>query len=328
METNSSATATATATDTDTGTATDTASASLPIAVITVTYSPGEYLEPFVASLQQAASRPTYVVLADNGSTDGVPEACAERNESVHFLPTGGNLGYGGGMNAGAQYLQSLRDAGRIDPEYFIIANPDVVFTPGSIDRLVEAAKRWPQSAAVGPYIRQDDGSAYPSAREVPNLRNGIGHALCSAVWPSNPWTKAYRAGERMDEERLAGWLSGSCLLLRWEAFETVGGFDERYFMYMEDVDLGDRFARAGYDNVFAPEAIITHAVGHAASKHPTAMLPAHHASAYRFQADRHPHWWQWPIRALLRVGLWGRGRLAVRMATSRQWRLDKNQSA
>ncbi len=91
--------------------------------------------------------------------------------------------------------------------------------------------------------------------------------------------------------------MSGSCLLMRRSAFDSVNGFDSRYFMYMEDVDLGDRLGRAGWLNVFVPSAEVTHAKGHAAGKHPELMLPAHHESAYRFQADRHPLWWQAPLR-------------------------------
>lgn len=284
------------------------------IPVITVTYSPGKHLAPFIESVRNASSNPTMVVLADNGSKDGVPEAAADA-KSVFFLPTGGNIGYGAGMNVGVAFLRPMREQGIINQDYFLIANPDVVFDSGSIDALIACADRWKDAGSVGPYIRQDDGSAYPSARTVPNLRNGIGHALLGTIWPNNPFSRAYRDAERMDQERLAGWLSGSCLLLRWDAFERVGGFDERYFMYMEDVDLGDRLSRAGYDNVFCPEAQITHVVGHAAGKRPEAMLPAHHESAYRFQADRHPHWWQWPIRAVLKVGLRVRAVIAVARA-------------
>lgn len=292
---------------------------SLPIAVVTVTYSPGSYLTDFLDSLPAATASGAVVVLADNGSTDGAPEAAAAAHDNVEFFPTGGNLGYGTAINLAARHLQPLRDAGEITPDFFVISNPDVVFGPGSIDTLLECASRWPDAADVGPRIDQSDGSAYPSARAVPTLRNGIGHALFSQIWPTNPWTRSYRDDADMDHERTAGWLSGSCLLVRWDAFDAVGGFDERYFMYMEDVDLGDRFHRAGYVNVFCPQARITHAVGHAAGKHPDTMLPAHHDSAYRFQADRLPHWWQAPLRAALKIGLKARGVLAVWQARSRK---------
>ena len=287
-----------------------------PIAVITVTYSPGKYLKDFLQSVPGATERPTLVVMADNGSTDGAPEAAV--GPSVELLHTGGNIGYGSAVNAAARALAGRRKAGEVDGEFFVVSNPDVVFDAGAIDRMIECARNYDTAAAIGPYIREADGSPYPSARAVPTLRNGIGHALFGAIWPTNPWTRAYRDDADMSRERPAGWLSGSCLLLRWEAFDAIGGFDERYFMYMEDVDLGDRLGRAGYLNMFCPAAQITHAKGHAAGAHPEIMLPAHHDSAYRFQADRHAAWWQAPLRAALWVALKARAALAVGVAKIR----------
>ncbi|WJZ17262.1 N-acetylglucosaminyl-diphospho-decaprenol L-rhamnosyltransferase [Corynebacterium guangdongense] len=289
-----------------------------PLAIVTVTYSPGEHLAHFLDSIGAATVGDTRVVLADNGSTDGVPQAAAAARDGVEFLDTGGNVGYGSGMNAAVRHLAPARARGEIDPEHFLITNPDVVFLPGSIDALLRRARQLPGAAAVGPRILEPDGSTYPSARAVPTLANGIGHALFGAVWPSNPWTAHYRHGAAMDVEHTAGWLSGSCLLVRWDAFEAVGGFDERYFMYMEDVDLGDRFTRAGYDNVYCPEAVITHAQGHSTESHPGTMLPAHHDSAYRFQADRLTRPWQIPVRWALWWGLKLRALVAVAAARAR----------
>ena len=285
---------------------------STPIAVITVTYSPGTYLESFLDSIPGATERAAYVVLADNGSTDGVPEQQADKRENVEFFATGGNLGYGTAINRAVQHLKERKERGDIDGDFFVVSNPDVVFDPGSIDAMLECAHRWPGAATIGPRIREADGAAYPSARTVPTIRNGVGHALFGTIWPSNPWTKAYRDDDDLTTEHPAGWLSGSCLLVRWDAFDAIGGFDERYFMYMEDVDLGDRFGRAGYSNVLCPSAEITHAKGHAAGENPAAMLPAHHDSAYRFIADRHAAWWQAPLRLVVRIGLKMRACIAV----------------
>lgn len=282
-----------------------------PLAVVTVTYSPGEHLPALVRSLDQASERQTLLVCADNGSTDGEPQRVARERADVEFLPTGGNIGYGPAINAAARALAPRREAGEIDADYLLIVNPDVEFTPGSIDALVACLEAAPRAGAAGPRIQEADGSAYPSAREVPTLRTGIGHAVLFRVWPSNPFSRAYRAAERMDVQRTAGWLSGACLLVRWEAFEALGGFDERYFMYMEDIDFGDRLTRAGWDNLYCPSAVILHDQGHVAGKHRGVTVPAHHASAYRFQRDRHPHWWQAPLRLVLRAGLALRARLA-----------------
>ncbi|AQA24840.1 N-acetylglucosaminyl-diphospho-decaprenol L-rhamnosyltransferase [Rhodococcus sp. MTM3W5.2] len=278
------------------------------LAVVTVTYSPGKHLQSFLDTLEEATTLKTQVIMADNGSTDGAPEAALEQNSNVRLLRTGGNIGYGGAINRAVAELDP-------DVEFVVIANPDLRWCAGSLDVLLEAAQRWPRAGALGPLVLEPDGSVYPSARQVPGLVSGAGHALLGTIWPSNPWTQRYRQENEQVSERPVGWLSGSCLLVRRAAFDSIDGFDSRYFMYMEDVDFGDRLGRAGWHNVFVPSAEVTHAKGHAAGRHPELMLPAHHQSAYRFQADRHPHWWQAPLRLALRGGLAVRSKVAVAAA-------------
>ena len=279
---------------------------------MTVTYSPGEHLQHFLDTLTTATDEKPQVVIADNGSTDGAPEAAAATDSRVRLLKIGANIGYGGAAN---------RAVAELDPdiEFVVVANPDVSWRPGSIDTMIEAARRWPRAGSLGPLIRDPDGTVYPSARQVPGLASGAAHAILGTVWPSNPWTVRYRQQDEQISERPVGWLSGSCLLLRRAAFDSVQGFDSRYFMYMEDVDLGDRLGRAGWLNVYVPSAEVMHDKGHAAGRHPELMLPAHHRSAYRFQADRHPHWWQAPLRVILRAGLAVRSKFAVRSALDRR---------
>jgi len=277
------------------------------LTVVTVTYSPGPHLDRFLASLSHATDRPVTVIMADNGSTDGAPEEALERHPNARLLRTGANLGYGSAVNrAVAEYL---RDA---DSTYVIVANPDVQWGPQSIDVLIEAAERWPLAGALGPLIRDPDGSIYPSARHQPSIIRGGMHAVVGPLWKSNPWTAAYRQERLEPSERPVGWLSGSCLLLRKAAFDEIGGFDERYFMYMEDVDLGDRLDRAGWQNVYVPTAEILHDKGHATGRDPARNLAAHHTSTYTFLADRHRGWWQAPLRWAIKSALAVRAGLVV----------------
>ncbi len=279
--------------------------------VVTVTYSPGPHLERFLASLGHATQRDVTVVMADNGSTDGVPEDAVQRHPNARLLPTGANLGYGAAVNRAVAAHRSAADvAGAAD--YFIVANPDVVWGPGSIDELIAAAARWPRAGALGPLIRDPDGSVYPSARHQPSLIRGGMHAVVGPLWRSNPWTAAYRQERWEPSERAVGWLSGSCLLLRRQAFDSIAGFDERYFMYMEDVDLGDRLATAGWENVYVPSAEVLHDKGHSTGRDPARNLAAHHTSTYTFLADRHPRWWQAPLRWAIRSALAARAGLVV----------------
>lgn len=272
------------------------------LTVVVVTYSPGAALDRFLDSLGAATTRPHDVVLADNGSTDGAPERAAATRANVAVLRTGGNLGYGRAANLGA-----TKASGR----WLVVANPDVAWEPGALDALIDAAERWPRGGALGPAIRTTGGALYPSARALPSLGRGIGHAVCGWWWPSNPWTAAYRRERGAPVEGTTGWLSGSCLLLRREVFDEVGGFDPAYFMYFEDLDLGERIGRAGWQNVYVPTAMITHEGAHSTRHARAAMVQAHHHSAYLYLSRRYRGWHNLPLRLVLRVGLAARAAVA-----------------
>jgi len=274
-----------------------------PLRVVVVTWSPGASLPAFLSSLARATTLPHEVVLADNGSTDGAPEAAV--GPGVRLLRTGGNLGYGRAANLGASGFEG---------DWLVVANPDVTWGEGALDELLAAGRRWPGAGCLGPAIRTPDDQLYPSARAFPSLGRGTGHALFGWWWPTNPWTRSYRAEAGTPVEGTTGWLSGSCMLLRREAFEAVGGFDPSYFMYCEDMDLCRRLGEAGWANVYAPSAVISHSGGHATSRVAGPMLREHHRSLYRYLSRQYagPRWA--PVRAALAVGLLLRYLLAARV--------------
>jgi N-acetylglucosaminyl-diphospho-decaprenol L-rhamnosyltransferase len=267
------------------------------VRAVVVTYSPGEHLDVCLESLRRASSEPVPVTIVDNGSDDGAPQRAAVRPE-VELVHTGANVGYGAAVNVGVA---------RSEEGWLLVANPDIVFGPGCVDALLEAATRWPNAAALGPAIHTEDGMLYPSSREIPSITRGIGHAVFGWIWPTNPWTAAYRREHGEPAEGRTGWLSGSCLLLRRDAFEAVGGFDTGYFMYFEDLDLCERIGRAGWDVVYVPASIVTHLGGHSTKRHRSAMAKAHHRSAYRYLARRYAAPRFAPLRWVLAAGLWMR---------------------
>lgn len=278
------------------------------VTVVVVTYSPGHHLDEFLASLADAHDRRPPVIVVDNGSVDGSTERAA-RIPGVEVINTGSNLGFGAAANIGIR---------RAATPWVLVANPDVVWDAGSLRALLEATGRWPNAAAVGPAIVTPEGGLYPSARLLPSLGTGAGHAILGSVWPTNPWTRTYRAELGSVNERTTGWISGSCMLLRRDALKRVGGFDPGYFMYFEDVDLCARLHDAGYDVVYAPAAVVTHHQGHAASREPGRMVAEHHRSAYRYLASRYRGAKWLPLRLALRAGLAARLALAQRSAKVR----------
>lgn len=276
------------------------------VRVVCVVYHPGPELERFATGLRGASDRDVELVLVDNGDDHTVARGVADRH-GARLVVSGRNLGYGAAANLGAM------DAAA---EWVLVANSDLEWPPGSLDRLLDEAAEHPEAGAVGPALLNTDGTVYPSARELPSLTQGVGHALLARLWPTNPWTRAYQARqETTGTQRTAGWLSGACLLLRRRAFEQVGGFDEEYFMFFEDVDLGERLGAAGWVNLYVPQVTVTHIGGTSWRSRPAPMIRAHHASAWRYLSRRYRGWRLAPVRLVLRTGLWLRERVELRMA-------------
>ena len=266
------------------------------VAVVTVSFSSADVLEGFLSSVPAASGDPLAVIVADNRTDDTDVERLVQA-ASATYLSLDRNYGYGGAMNAAVHTLPG-------SVEWVLISNPDVVLKPGSIDALVAAGNTDAAIGAVGPAI-MTDGEVYPSARAVPSLRTGIGHALFANIWTGNPWTRAYRRDTSNElVQRDAGWLSGACLLVRRSAFDAVGGFDDCYFMYFEDVDLGYRLGKAGFRNVYEPAAAVIHSGAHSTTDHSALMIKAHHTSARRFLSRKYSGWALWPVRLALSVGL------------------------
>jgi len=276
------------------------------VRIVCVVYHPGPELDDFARSLK-AAGEGIELVIVDNGTDQSRSRAVADEHGARLVVP-GTNLGYGAAANVGAADAQT---------PWLLISNSDLVWQPGSIDALVAAAGATPRVGSAGPGLLNPDGSVYPSARELPSLTQGVGHAVLVRFWPGNPWTRAYQARqETAGGERAAGWLSGACLLVRREAFEQVGGFDESYFMFFEDVDLGERLGHAGWTNLYVPAARVTHIGGTSWRSRPAPMIRAHHASAYRYLARRYWRWYEAPVRWVIRAGLAVRRTWEIRAAS------------
>lgn len=265
--------------------------------VVTVSYGSETVLSAFLPSVAEASNEPALIVVADNLPDEGDVRSLAE-GAGATYLPMPANLGYGAAANAAIAALPG-------DVEWVLVSNPDVVLDPGVLDRLCEAGDEDLAIASVGPAVYNADGTLYPSARAVPSLRTGVGHAMFANLWPGNPWSRRYRNDtEAPTGRRDAGWLSGSCLLVRRSAFDEVGGFDTGYFMYFEDVDLGYRFGRRGYRNLYEPSARVTHTGAHSTTSDSARMIAAHHTSARRFLARKYSGPLLWPLRVALTAGL------------------------
>ncbi|HEX2272558.1 MAG TPA: glycosyltransferase family 2 protein [Acidimicrobiales bacterium] len=245
------------------------------VAAVIVNYNARDHLLACVRSLR--AEGVAEIVVVDNASTDGSGPALAAADARALFLPTGANLGFGRAANRGVAVTTA---------PYVMVLNPDAVVHRGAVEALAAALDGDEGLAVVGPRVDNPDGTVYPSARRFPELGVAAGHAFLGLVRPANRFTRRYRM---LDADRTrAGpvdWVSGTCMLVRRSAFDAVGGFDEAYFMYVEDVDLCWRLWRAGWRVAYEPTARVTHTVGASSELAPYRMIAAHHRSLLRFAA-------------------------------------------
>jgi N-acetylglucosaminyl-diphospho-decaprenol L-rhamnosyltransferase len=272
-------------------------SSSSRVGIVTVSYGSSDAVVALLDSIPGSTTRPVDVVVVDNLPGGDADLEATLRGRAARIVSRPDNPGYGGGINAGAATFGT-------DIDWIFVVNPDLTLDAGSLDELLRVGEHDATIGALGPRIRDHDGVTYPSARAIPSVRLGIGHALLGDVAPANPWTKKYHRFADYDVQRDAGWLSGACVLVRRSAYDSVSGFDDEFFMYFEDVDLGFRLGTSGWRNVFVPTATASHEGGHSTRKHSAAMIRAHHSSARRWITKRYPGAAGWPIRTVINLGL------------------------
>ncbi|MBV8396313.1 MAG: glycosyltransferase family 2 protein [Actinobacteria bacterium] len=219
------------------------------VSVVVVTYNARPWLERCLESV-----RGHETIVVDHGSTDGTLELVRERFPDARVLEQE-NVGMGAGNNAG------MRVAGG---RYFFLLNPDAWVTDGSLERLVAFADARPSAAVVAPRLRNTDGSLQRSVRGFPTVwRLATEYLFLRKLAPRTRLLNPLYAGHfRHDHAREVDWVSGAALLVRREAADEVGLFDESYFMFSEEADWMFRFHEAGWSVWFCPDAEVVHVGG------------------------------------------------------------------
>jgi N-acetylglucosaminyl-diphospho-decaprenol L-rhamnosyltransferase len=253
------------------------------IGAVVVDHDAGSLLDGCVRSLLADGATP--VVVVENGAAGSAATALADLTTAsptaqLRIVRPGRNVGFGAGVNRGLAALAGDSPP----PEWILVCNPDLLVHAGALTALRQVLESQHAWALVGPRIFDQTGAVYPSVRNFPSLADAAGHALLALFNPENPFTRRYNPGTPEGAVvTAAGWVSGSCFLARRSALEELGGFDEAYFMYLEDTDLCWRAHEAGWGVGFAGTAEVTHVQGVSTARNPYRMMLAHHRSALRF---------------------------------------------
>ncbi len=283
------------------------------VSVIIVAYRSQELLRACLTSLRSFAPRaPMLVHVVDNDSGDGTPEMVEREFPEVDVLRAGGNLGFSAANN-----LAIRRTAGK----YVLVLNPDTRLLPGALEHLVRLMEERPEIGMCGPRLVREDGSLdHAGKRSFPSVLSALGHFTGVGRRAAGGKLAAYRApaveGGRVDA------VNGAFMLIRRAALDEVGLFDEGYWMYMEDLDLCYRFARAGWITWYEPAVEVVHVKAGTTGPSRSARLDyAFHYGMHRFYRK-----WYAPRRffatnAVVYAGIWAKFALSVTRSSVRRAR-------
>jgi hypothetical protein len=219
------------------------------VSVVVVAYNGLPWIERCLESV-----RGYETIVVDHGSTDGTVELVRRKFPEARLIEQP-NVGMGAGNNAGMRVA-----SGR----HFLLLNSDAWLVDDAAERLAAFGDEHPEAAVVGPKLLNRDGSLQRSVRGFPTLwRLATEYFFLRKLGPRTSALNAfYGAGFDHDEPREVDWLFGSCLLVRREAADAVGLFDEDFFMFSEETDWCYRFHAAGWEVFFYPGAEVVHVGG------------------------------------------------------------------
>ena len=250
------------------------------LSIIIVTFNSRADIDACVRSLTDGIHVDREIIVVDNASTDGTPAHIRERWPGIRLVQLGANLGFARATNIGIQQTFG---------ELVLLLNPDTIVPPDAIDRLVAALERDARIAVVGPRIVDREGNAELSfGQMVSPLAELRQKVLMVGSRRKTPIIRS--VVERMTRRtRDADWVTGACLLTYRADLEAVGLLDERFFLYMEDVDLCASIRARGRRVRFVADVEVNHRRG--ASAAPAAREAAYRRSYLAFYEKHHPAW-------------------------------------
>jgi N-acetylglucosaminyl-diphospho-decaprenol L-rhamnosyltransferase len=224
------------------------------------------------------------VLVVDNASRDGSARAAGEQQPGMRLIENATNRGLSAAWNQGAA---------ETDAPWILFLNPDAEIWDGDLAAFLKVGEARPDVAVLGPVVRNADGTIYESGRVFPSVGQAVGHAFVGPFAPDNRFTRSYKQTDwDRRSEREVDWVSGACMLLRRNAFDEVGRFDEEFWLYGEELDLCTRLRRAGWKVLFAPELEILHEGGVSTGRSRRTHL-MHSASIYRYYRKHRARGWR-----------------------------------
>jgi N-acetylglucosaminyl-diphospho-decaprenol L-rhamnosyltransferase len=255
------------------------------LAVVIVNFNAADYLDRCLESLEtHRGDLDVDVLVIDNASRDASHLSAKRKHPQIRLIENPRNVFLSPAWNQGARETSA---------PFLLFLNPDVEWRKGTLAEYVRLARERPRVGILGPLVRNPDGTVFSSGRPFPSVVDALGHAFLGAIRPGNRFTRRYRMeGWDRTTEREVDWVSGCCMLIPRRAYEQVGGFDESFLLYAEELDFATRLRRAGWRVVFTPQLEIVHEIG-VSTGCSHQMLVMHSNSIYRYYRKHRASGWR-----------------------------------
>jgi len=277
--------------------------ADIDISIVIVNYN----VKEFVANLLNSISKARYdfklqIIVVDNDSSDDSLEYLEPRYPDVQFIANDENVGFGKANN------QALKQA---NGRYTLLINPDTIVSEDTLSTLFRHMEMNPSCGACGCKILNPDGSFAPeSRRSIPTIWSSLSKLLgLSALFPnSKTFGQYYMSWMDEDEPGQIPVLSGSFMFFRTDVLKQLKGFDERFFMYGEDIDLCYRLQKTGYHIDYVPDTSIIHYKGESTKKDNIRYIKSFNEALYIFFKKHYTHRYSSLFRSVIFIGIVIRG--------------------
>lgn len=223
------------------------------LSIIILNYKQKGLVKQCIKGIYQSKIRvPFEILVVDNHSEDGCLEMVREFYPEVRGISIDKNRGFAYGNNRGIEKSRG---------EYILILNPDIAIVEGAVEEMIRFLDHHPKVGIIGPKLIHPDGTIQYSCRRFPTILTPL---YRRTFFGKLPFAKKHIASYLMkewdhQEARDVDWLFAACILVRREALEKVGYFDDRFFLYYEDLDLCRRFWERGYEVWYLPKVELVH---------------------------------------------------------------------
>ncbi len=253
------------------------------LSCIIINYKNSAPLKDCLASVYQTVQEIDFeVIIVDNSENDPGLQHLKKLYSKAQFISNSSNVGFAKANNQAAKIAQG---------NVLIFLNPDTILSDQAINSMHKHFCSHKEIGALGPKVVNPDGSLQYSCRRFPTLWTGLfnRYSILSRLFPENRFTRQYLMRDfDHNEIRQVDWLSGCCLMVSKNIFEQSHGFDEKYFLFNEDVDLCRTIKQAGKEVVYFPEVTVTHQVSTSNSKTTARVIIQRHLGMMHYFKKHH----------------------------------------